>query len=128
LGEDTLRLRHIGLPSIGRLGFPDYRNWNEMARGQSKREHAMTMTERIRVRLQEAFMPSVLDVVNESDRHSGHRGSPGSGESHFRVHIVSQSFMGKSRVERHRMVNEALSAELGGGIHALAIKADAPNS
>jgi BolA protein len=86
------------------------------------------MTERIRVRLHEAFMPSVLEVVNESDRHSGHRGSPGSGESHFRVHIVSQSFMGKSRVERHRMVNDALSAELGGGIHALAIKADAPNS
>jgi BolA protein len=85
------------------------------------------MTERIRVRLQEAFMPSVLEIVNESDRHAGHRGSPGSGQSHFRVHIVSQKFMGKSRIERHRMVNEVLSAELGGGIHALAIKAEAPN-
>ena len=48
------------------------------------------------------------------------------GQTHFRVHIVSEAFRGKSRVERHRMVNQTLSGELAGGVHALAIHASAP--
>ncbi len=57
------------------------------------------------------------------------RGMPGigrAGETHFRVYIVAEAFRGKSRLERHRMVNETLSGELAGGVHALAIHASAP--
>ncbi len=70
--------------------------------------------------------PSRLDLVNELHLHAGHHSSPGTDESHFRVLIVSEAFAGKSRVERHRLVNDLLSGELKGGVHALAIKACAP--
>jgi BolA protein len=73
-----------------------------------------------------SLRPTRLDVVNESHLHAGHRSSPGTGESHFRVLIVSEDFTGKSRVERHRMVNDLLSDELKNAVHALAIKACAP--
>jgi BolA protein len=85
----------------------------------------MTVEQTIRDKLTAAFAPSRLEVVNESHLHHGHHGSPGTGESHFRVYIVSQRFAGKSRIERHRMVNEVLAAELAGPIHALALKAEA---
>ena len=86
----------------------------------------MGMEETIREKLTEAFSPLNLDVVNDSHRHSGHAGSPGTGESHFRVTILSDRFAGLSRVDRHRLVNEALATELSGPVHALAIKALAP--
>jgi BolA protein len=73
-----------------------------------------------------SLRPTRLDVVNESHLHAGHRSSPGTGESHFRVLIVSEAFTGKSRVERHRIVNDLLSNELKNAVHALAIKACAP--
>jgi BolA protein len=86
----------------------------------------MSVEAKIRESLMLALRPTRLDVVNESDLHAGHRSSPGSGESHFRVLVVSERFQGKSRIERHRMVNEALATELREGVHALAIKALAP--
>jgi BolA family transcriptional regulator, general stress-responsive regulator len=86
----------------------------------------MTMEVRIRSRLIEAFAPAEVSVENESHLHAGHHGSPGTGSSHFRVHVVSAKFSGASRLERHRLVNEALAAELRDGVHALAIKAEAP--
>lgn len=86
----------------------------------------MTMEAIIRDKLTAAFQPSELDVINESHLHHGHQGSPGTGESHFRVRIVAERFRGASRIERHRLVNEALAAELAGRIHALAVKALAP--
>jgi BolA protein len=67
-----------------------------------------------------------LDVIDESHKHEGHAGSRPGGETHYAVHIVSKAFRGKTRIERHRMVNETLSGELKGGVHALAIKASAP--
>ena len=87
----------------------------------------MGMEETIREKLTETFSPVSLDVVNDSHRHAGHAGSPGTGESHFRVTIISDKFDGLSRVERHRLVNEALASELSGPVHALAIKALAPD-
>lgn len=84
-----------------------------------------TQTE-IREKLMIGLEPSRLDVVNESELHAGHRSSPGTGESHFRVTIVSPRFAGKSRVERHRMVNEILAEELAGKVHALALHTYAP--
>jgi BolA protein len=76
--------------------------------------------------LTRAFAPASLDVADESHLHAGHAGSRPGGETHYRVHIVSEAFEGKSRLDRHRMVNEALASELAGGVHALAIHASAP--
>ena len=86
----------------------------------------MRVEERITRKLQQAFAPETLEVVNESHRHAGHASSPGTGESHFTIKVVSRSFAGKTRLERHRMVNEVLADELGGKVHALAITALAP--
>lgn len=86
----------------------------------------MSLQSRMREKLMVSLSPTRLDVVNESHLHASHAGSPGTGESHFRVLIVSGDFSGKSRVERHRIVNELLSEELRDGVHALAIKALAP--
>jgi BolA protein len=77
-------------------------------------------------KLREAFAPESLDVIDESHLHEGHSGHRPGGETHFRVYIVSGAFEGKSRVERHRMINTALAAELASSVHALAIKAQAP--
>ena len=65
-------------------------------------------------------------MINELHLHAGHRSSPGTGESHFRVLMVSALFAGKSRLQRHRLVNEALAAELEGKVHALALELRAP--
>lgn len=77
-------------------------------------------------KLTEAFAPQSLEVLDESHRHEGHAGSRPGGQTHYAVYIVSDAFKGKSRLERHRMINHSLSAELAGGVHALAIHAAAP--
>jgi BolA protein len=86
----------------------------------------MRVHDLITQRLTEAFRPESLRVVDESHQHQGHAGHRPGGETHFRVYIVAQAFAGKSRLERHRLVNGALAAELAGGVHALAIHAAAP--
>ncbi|HJZ31805.1 MAG TPA: BolA family protein [Hyphomicrobiaceae bacterium] len=86
----------------------------------------MSVEQKIREKLAAAFAPTQLEVTNESHLHAGHRGSPGTGESHFRVLIVSPAFAGKSRLERHRLVNATLAAELAGTVHALALSTHAP--
>ncbi len=77
-------------------------------------------------RLEEALAPSHLLVTNDSARHRGHAGDDGSGESHFRVEIMAQSFAGMGRLERQRAVNSALGELMRERIHALSIKAKAP--
>ena len=77
-------------------------------------------------KLLKAFAPESLQVEDESHRHEGHSGHRPGGQTHFRVYIVSPAFRGKSRLERHRMINAALADELAGGVHALAIHAAAP--
>jgi BolA family transcriptional regulator, general stress-responsive regulator len=91
--------------------------------GQSEDE--LDRESAIRSKLQAAFAPEALEVQNESHRHHGHAGA--GSDTHFRVTIVSKAFEGKARLERHRMVNDILSTELGSGLHALAIKALTPN-
>jgi BolA protein len=86
----------------------------------------MTVKQTITEKLTKAFAPQSLDVEDESNQHAGHAGHRPGGESHFRVHIVADAFRGKSRLERHRMINGALAAELSGAVHALAIHAHAP--
>ncbi|RFB74992.1 BolA family protein [Methylovirgula sp. 4M-Z18] len=82
--------------------------------------------EQIREKLQTALAPTFLDVIDDSHLHAGHAGARPGGETHFTVHVVSAAFSGKSRVDRHRLINQALTAELAGGVHALAIIAKAP--
>ena len=94
----------------------------------------MSMQTRMEAKLHEAFAPERLEIVNESHLHAGHHhtGSDhhgafdGTGETHFRVRIVSGAFAGIGRVERHRAVNDVLGEELKGGLHALAIEPAAP--
>jgi BolA protein len=91
----------------------------------------MSVEKSIRNKLEKAFSPSDLAVENESGKHAGHSGARDhlgrvTGETHFRVRVVSAHFEGKSPVERHRAVNAALKEELAGPVHALAIKALTP--
>jgi BolA protein len=87
---------------------------------------SMSVKDDITKKLREAFAPDRLDVTDESHLHAGHAGHRPEGETHFRLYIVSPAFEGKSRIERHRMINAALTAELAGPVHALAIKAQTP--
>jgi BolA protein len=86
----------------------------------------MTTQQIITNKLREAFVPESLEVQDESHLHEGHAGHRPGGETHFRVYIVSQAFQGKSRIERHRMINATLAGELAGSVHALAIHAKSP--
>ena len=86
----------------------------------------MTVADRIRATLTEAFAPVALEVVDESDRHKGHAGARPGGGTHFRVRITADAFRGKGRLEAHRLVYAALAGEIDDGLHALAIEAKAP--
>lgn len=86
----------------------------------------MSLEKRLREKLMVGLTPIRLDVINESEMHAGHRSSPGTGESHFRVLVVSPKFTGMPRVARHRLVNELIADELAGGVHALALSTYAP--
>lgn len=87
----------------------------------------MSLESSMREKLMIGLEPVRLDVVNESELHAGHRSSPGTGESHFRLLIVSSAFEGKTRVQRHRLVNELVADELAAGVHALAMKTLTPS-
>ena len=84
----------------------------------------MKREEVLRLKLEAAFAPEGFKLENTSHFHEGHAHM--GDESHFRVMIVARAFEGKSRVERHRMVNEVLKVELEGGLHALEIRALTP--
>lgn len=85
------------------------------------------MRERIEAKLTAALAPTALTVTDESQLHAGHAGSREGGETHFRVTVVSAAFAGRSRLERHRLVNAALARELADSVHALAVHAKAPD-
>nr|WP_321254107.1 BolA family protein [uncultured Ruegeria sp.] len=80
----------------------------------------MSVTEEIRSRLQAAFDPRELEVVDDSESHRGHAGYQDGGESHFNVRIRASAFEGQSRVARHRAVHKALG-DVVPRIHALAL-------
>jgi len=86
----------------------------------------MPTADQITQKLTEAFTPQSLKVEDESHQHAGHAGHRPGGETHYRVYIVSEAFKGKTRLQRHRMINETLAEELASGVHALAIHASAP--
>jgi BolA protein len=81
------------------------------------------VAERIRQRLLERLQPSALEVIDESAAHAGHAGASPSGQgSHMRVRVASPLFTGLSRVQRHRLVYDALQDFIDQGLHALAIE------
>jgi BolA protein len=84
----------------------------------------VTVVERIEQRLAD-LTPQSLEVLDESAQHAGHEGAK-SGGGHFRLTIVSKAFCGKSSQARHRMIYDALAPMMKREIHALAIKAYAP--
>ena len=87
----------------------------------------MSMKSSMTGKLEAAFSPERLDVINESHLHAGHQpGFDGEGETHMRIRIVASAFSGMSRVARHRAINEVVKAELDAGLHALAVEAAAP--
>ena len=73
-------------------------------------------------KLTDRFAPTFLDVIDDSSKHHGHAGWREGGETHFRVRIGAPSLAGKTRLQQHRAVMEALAAELDTGVHALAIE------
>ncbi|AWN51689.1 MULTISPECIES: BolA family protein [Methylobacterium] len=86
----------------------------------------MSLSDWIRTTLEERLAPTALSVVDESHQHAGHSGWREGGETHFRLDVVSAAFEGKSRVERHRMVNALLDDAFKRGLHALALRARTP--
>lgn len=87
----------------------------------------MSMKSSMTAKLEAAFSPERLEVLNESHLHAGHQpGFDGEGETHMRIRIVSSAFAGMSRVARHRAINEVVKGELDAGLHALAVEAAAP--
>lgn len=81
----------------------------------------MQRSEEIRQRLQSAFSPQSLDVVDESEAHRGHAGYQDGGESHFRVVMKAEALAPLGRIARHRAVHEALGKQLMQDIHALSL-------
>ena len=84
------------------------------------------VAEQLERKLTDAFAPARLAIDDDSARHAGHAGAGQGGESHFNVVIESAAFEGVSRVQRQRMVYQALAEELAGPVHALSVKALAP--
>ncbi len=87
----------------------------------------MNVADRIHHNLTQALAPLALEIVDDSASHAGHAGSRPGGETHFNVTVVSAAFENLGRIERHRLVHEALAAELADRVHALSLKLLAPS-
>ena len=91
-------------------------------------ERSLSIKQRMTDKLTGALLPDRLEVIDESHLHAGHQEAfDGTGETHFRVRIVSREFAGMARLQRHRTVNTLLADELRDGVHALAIEPAAPD-
>ena len=82
--------------------------------------------ERLHAALTTAFVPSALEVVDDSARHAGHSGASAGGETHYSVHMVSAAFAGQSRLARSRAVHALLEGEFRDGLHALSLVLKSP--
>ena len=86
----------------------------------------MTSKEQIKAKLEAGLQPTRLEIEDESHRHAGHSGWREGGETHFRIDVASARFIGKGRIERHRLVYALLGQEIAAGVHALALNTKAP--
>jgi BolA family transcriptional regulator, general stress-responsive regulator len=87
----------------------------------------MDRIELIRLRLQQALNPNLLEIEDDSHKHAGHAGARESGGGHFNVTIVSEQFRGQPAIKRHRMVYAAVDDLMPNEIHALSIRALTPD-
>ena len=78
-------------------------------------------------RLNSALSPTKMELIDDSEQHRGHGGYNPAGESHFTLRIESPAFVGKSRVDRQRMIYAALGDLMRERVHALSIRASAPD-
>ncbi len=85
-----------------------------------------TVTQTIKDKLEAALTPELLELGNESDQHANHFKGELTGETHFALLAVSAAFTGKTRIQRHQMVNDILKEELAGPVHALRMRLLAP--
>lgn len=99
---------------------------SETKRSESAGGVGVRVTEAIQKQIEAGFSPSRLELVDESARHAGHAGARPQGETHFRMIVVADAFAGHSRVERHRMVFQALDDLMRTDIHALSVTALTP--
>lgn len=88
----------------------------------SKGPYYIRMTKKIT----ESLSPSSLRLIDESHLHAGHRENPGTGETHFKLEVVSDSFEGMSLLQRHRKIYDILSDEMAERVHALSMKLRTP--
>lgn len=79
------------------------------------------MDEIITQKIKQAFEPDSFELINESEKHRGHAGYDGTGESHYRLIMTSKKFNALSRLERQRLVHSVLADELKSRIHALSL-------
>lgn len=84
----------------------------------------MLIRDEIEQKLQSAFAPRELEVVDDSESHRGHGGWQEGGQTHFNLRIRAAQFADMGRLARHRAVHDALGVELVGRIHALAMDID----
>ena len=82
------------------------------------------VADRIRAKLQAAFAPDHMELLDDSARHAGHAGASAAGESHFRLVLRAAAFNGKSRVARQKMVFDALAEEMAGRVHAFSMQVE----
>ena len=116
-------------PPPDKVNRIDNRRFKPNLDGAFARPHikAVMIAETIETKLTRALDPVDLEIVDESHLHAGHAGARPEGETHFRVKVVSRAFDGKSRIDRQRMVFEALSDEMTTRIHALTLKTLTPD-
>ena len=81
----------------------------------------MSIRDVIEKKITEGLTPTALDIADDSQLHAGHAGARAGGDSHFTVTIVAETFAGKNRVERQRLVNALLAEEFEAGLHALSL-------
>jgi BolA protein len=93
-----------------------------------KDEVIMGVADQIHAKLEAAFQPEALNVIDESHHHAGHAGAREGGESHFRVQMTAAALTPMSRVARSRAVHQVLAEELAGPVHALALELSVPET
>lgn len=86
----------------------------------------MSVSDEIETLLSGTLSPTRLEVLDESHKHAGHSGWRPGGETHFRVRLVTDAFEGLTRVQRHRLVHDALKDLLANRVHALALDLKTP--
>ncbi len=86
----------------------------------------MTIEQEIKTILETEFSPEYLEVINESSKHAGHSGDDGSGQTHFKLIVVSKKFTDCSRIQRQQAINNSIKHLFDEGLHAVSMKLSTP--